>query len=80
MEIPFDNNTGEKYSLSIIESEIENGDGVVLELNRKACESFATLFTALAKGEQSHIHLGYDESEPQGPGFRIVLTNNTMDK
>lgn len=78
MEIPFDNNTGEKYTLEINVSEIEEGDGVVLKLNKKACESFSMLFASLAKsGDETHVHLGYDETEPQGPGFRIVVSENT---
>jgi hypothetical protein len=78
MEIPFDNNSGEKYSLEINEKEIDTGDGVVLTLNKKACVSFAKLFAELADSNDStHIHLGYDHEEPQGPGIRIVLDDNT---
>ena len=74
MDIPFDNNAGEKYTLTIAVAEIESGDGIVLNLNKKACESFSKLFADLANSEEgNHIHLGYDESEPQGPGFRIVV-------
>lgn len=40
MEIPFDNNTGEKYTLEINVSEIEEGDGVVLKLNKKRANLF----------------------------------------
>lgn len=78
MEIPFDNNTGEKYFLDISVEDIDSGDGVTLTLNRQACLSFAKLFSDLAKAEiDTHFHLGYDESEPQGPGFRVVLSENT---
>ena len=78
MEIPFDNNTGEKYSWEINVSEIETGDGVVLKLNKKACESFSKLFATLGElNEETHIHLGYDEDEPQGPGLRIIVSENT---
>ncbi len=78
MEIPFDNNTGEKYSLDISVEDIDSDDGVTLTLNRAACLSFAKLFSDLAKTENdTHLHLGYDESEPQGPGFRVVLSENT---
>ena len=78
MKIPFDDNSGEKYSLDIAVQEIETGDGIVLTLNKKACLAFAELFTALASDTgDSHVHLGYDESEPQGPGFRIVVKENT---
>jgi hypothetical protein len=75
MKIPFDNNSGEIYKLEIAVSEIENGDGVVLTLNRKACESFAALFLAMASEKScEHVHLGYNESQPQGPGFRIIVS------
>jgi len=79
MEIPFDNNIGEKYSIKICTDEIDTGDGVQLTLNKKACLSFSKLFATLAEypEDDSHIHLGYDESEPQGPGFRITLNKNT---
>lgn len=76
MEIPFDNNSGEKYVFNVDLNEIEGGegDGILLSLNKKACESFAILFSRLAaEGEGGHIHLGYSEQEPQGPGIRISL-------
>ena len=74
MNIPFDNNTGEKYSLTIHPKDQEEGDGVQLVLNRAACKSFAELFNNLSEQEgEFHIHLGYTEEEPQGPGFRIQL-------
>jgi hypothetical protein len=77
MDIPFDNNTGEKYSLGINIDEIDTGDGVELKLNKKACESFSKLFALLAESKETHIHLGYDETEPQGPGLRIIVSENT---
>lgn len=78
MKLPFDENSGETYSLQINANEIDAGDGVILTLNRKACESFAMLFSQLAlASEGEHVHLGYDETEPQGPGIRIVLCDNT---
>lgn len=78
MEIPFDNNTGEKYFLEIVPCDIETGDGVILTVNQKACEAFAQLFSQLAKEPNgTHIHLGYVESAPQGPGFRLVRSDNT---
>lgn len=78
MEIPFDNNSGEKYSIKIDIDEIEVGDGIVLTLNKKACESFATVFKQLAFAEDgTHIHIGYNESEPQGPGLRLIRKDNT---
>jgi len=74
MYIPFDNNTGETYSLEIDQEAIETGDGIVLKLNKKACLAFAELFTTMAKEVNcSHVHLGYDQNEPQGPGFRIEI-------
>ena len=78
MKIPFDNNSGEKYTLDIVATDIETGDGVVLTLNKKACEAFVQIFLELAVSEDgTHVHLGYDETEPQGPGFRLVLSENT---
>jgi len=78
LEIPFDNNTGEKYVLEILENEIESGDGVVLKLNKRACIAFSEIFKQLANSEstETHIHIGYDEEEPQGPGFRIELSDS----
>ena len=78
MNIPFDNNSGEKYSIVVSVDDIESGDGIVISLNRKACESFAKLFLQMATTEDgTHVHLGYDESEPQGPGVRLELRENT---
>ena len=48
MEIPFDNNSGEKYVLDVVPSDIDTGDGVVLTVNKKACEAFAQLFSQMA--------------------------------
>jgi hypothetical protein len=77
MEIPFDNNTGEKYTLDVDEENIETGDGVVLVLNKKACVAFAKLFTTLAETDGcSHLHLGYDHDCPMGPGFRIEVNDD----
>lgn len=77
MEIPFDNNSGEKYNLEVHENELDSGDGVVLKVNRKSCLALAKIFNDLAeKSEKTHIHLGYDHEEPQGPGFRIELTED----
>lgn len=78
MKIPFDNNSGERYTLEVFSEDVEVGNGVVLTLNKKACEALAELFTQLAKEQSgSHVHLGYDETEPQGPGFRLVLSEST---
>jgi hypothetical protein len=38
-----------------------------------ACLAFARLFAQLAE-YHGHVHLGYDQDEPQGPGFRIEVT------
>ena len=74
MYIPFDSNTGETYSFEIIQEAIDTGDGIVLKLNKKACLAFAELFTTLAnESECSHVRLGYDQNEHQGPGFRIEI-------
>jgi len=78
VEVPFDNNQGEKYKVEIHEKDSEEGDGVVLKLNKKACLAFSQIFEQLAKSGASdtHIHIGYDEEEPQGPGFRIELEDS----
>ena len=78
MEIPFDNNQGEKYKVDIRGEDIERGDEVVLKLNKKACIAFSKIFEQLARSGKSgtHIHIGYSEEEPQGPGFRIELDDS----
>lgn len=74
MEIPFDNSSGEKYAFEIFEELADEGDGIVLTLNKKACLGFSKLFAELAEqNNETHIHIGYDEDEPQGPGVRIIL-------
>jgi hypothetical protein len=78
MKVPFDENSGEKYQIEVFPADIDSGDGIVLTLNKKACAAFSELFSQLASAsEDTHLHLGYDESEPQGPGFRVVLRNDT---
>lgn len=74
MYIPFDDNSGEQYEIHAIKEDMDSGDGIVLTLNRKACEAFEQVFAQL-KNEPNgaHIHLGYDQDEPQGPGFKIVV-------
>ncbi len=49
MKIPFDNNSGEKYTLDVVPNEIESGDGVVITLNQKACEAFAQPVFSIGK-------------------------------
>ena len=53
------------------------GDGIVLAANREGLLALAEAFRRLAETEpDKHLHLGYDEQEPQGPGFRIVLNSS----
>ena len=81
MYIPFDNNTGEKYEIRICQDDIATGDGVVLVLNKKACLAFSELFATLAsESNNGHVHLGYDQDEPQGPGVRIEVFEDSSDQ
>jgi len=70
--IDFDNDPSAKYTITVHPEDHADGDGIVLLLNRAACVAFARLFAQLAERD-SHVHLGYDQSEPQGPGFRIEV-------
>ncbi len=77
--IPFDNpDTGARYEIDVRVNDLDSGDGVVLAVNREACLAFSQLLQQLANQEEdaAHLHLGYTEEVPQGPGWRIVLTGN----
>ena len=76
--VPFDNPPAGKYEIEVDTDNIENGDGVILKLDKDACLSFAKIFGSLALGSKKsgyHVHLGYDEKTPEGPGFRIKLVD-----
>ena len=78
MEIPFDQlNSLAKYEIDFFSEHAASGDGIVLAANRQGLLALAETLHQLAKAEpESHLHLGYNEQEPQGPGFRIVLNSN----
>ncbi len=77
--IPFDNpDSCARYEIDVHVEDIDSGDGVVLAVNREACLALAQLFQQLGNQEEDniHVHLGYTEEVPQGPGWRVVLTNS----
>jgi hypothetical protein len=79
--VPFDNPPAGKYTVTLSPETAEDGDGVILELDRKACISFAKLFGQLAYGPYDghyHLHLGYSSENPPGPGLRIVLNDDLI--
>ena len=78
LRVGFDNPTGGSYRIDLLPDQAESGDGVVLYLDPAACLSFAKLFAQLAK-QGGHVHVGYDETEPQGPGMRITVTDTPHD-
>ena len=72
--VPFDMGSAGKFSISF-HPEQENGDKVVLVLDREACKSFSDIFAQLAYGDYHdfHVHLGYDQTPEANHGFRIEL-------
>jgi hypothetical protein len=72
--VPFDMGKAGKFNISI-HPEQENGDKVVLVLDREACKSFSKIFAQLAHGDYHdfHVHLGYNETSETKHGFRIEL-------
>lgn len=71
--VDFDNDAAARYEILVHPDDAATGDGVILIASPRACTSFARLFSQLAEGKASHVHLGYTEEEPQGPGFRIAV-------
>lgn len=71
--VDFDNDAAARYEINVRPDDAATGDGVVLVVSPRACTSFARLFAQLGEGKASHVHLGYTEDEPQGPGFRIAV-------
>jgi hypothetical protein len=77
MFIPFDQpDSVGRYELVLSPLTAELGDGVILAANRDGFRALAEILVQLADSaaEHVHIHLGYNEQEPAGPGFRLVLT------
>lgn len=72
-------NDATKYEIDFFPADAELGDGIVLALNKAACLEFAKIFAQLATNEtltSTHLHFGYTNEVPQGPGFRIELTQS----
>ena len=77
MEIPFDQpGSAAKYEIDFRVTDAASGDGIILAANREGLLALAQTFRQLAESESDHLHLGYDETEPQGPGFRIVVCDS----
>ncbi len=78
MDIPFDQpNSLAKYEIDFFPHQGETGDGVVLAANREGLLALADTLRQLAEtGPENHLHLGYNELEPQGPGFRIIFNSS----
>lgn len=78
MHIPFDQpNSSAKYEIALHPEQAEDGDGIVLVANRDGLLALAETLRQLADTEpDNHLHLGYNDEEPQGPGFRIVLNSS----
>ncbi len=77
ISVPFDSGDAGRFEFEVYPDRIDTGDAVVLALDREACRSLANIFSQLAEGgypDGYHVHLGWDEQESSGPGFRIVLT------
>ena len=76
MQIPFDQpNSNAKYEVDLRPDQAESGDGIILAANREGLLALAETFRQLAESSESvtHLHLGYSEEVPQGPGFRVTL-------
>ena len=71
--VDFENDAAARYEILLRPDDTETGDGVVLIASPRACTAFARLFEQLGEERTSHVHLGYTEEEPQGPGFRIAV-------
>ena len=73
--IDFDNNSEARYEATIREADAKTGDGLVVSATREACLAFARTFAQLSE-RGGHVHLGYSDEEPQGPGIRIVVNSS----
>jgi hypothetical protein len=78
--IPFDQEgTVARYEITVSEKDLDAGDGILLACNREGLLALASVFQQLADPstpDGSHVHLGYNEMEPQGPGWRITLSSS----
>lgn len=78
MKIPFDQpNALAKYEIDFCPEHAAAGDGIILAANKEGLLALAETLRQLAETDpDNHLHLGYNEQEPQGPGFRIVLNSS----
>jgi len=76
LRVDFDSDPAARYEILLRPADAATGDGVVLVASPRACSSFARLFAQLAEAKATHVHLGYTEEEPQGPGFRITVDSS----
>ena len=77
MQIPFDQpNSNAKYEIDLRPDQAESGDGIIVVANREGLLALAETFRQLAESSEpvNHLHLGYSEEAPQGPGFRVTLS------
>ncbi|MDQ3039645.1 MAG: hypothetical protein M3R16_07605 [Pseudomonadota bacterium] len=78
MLIPLDQpGSKARYAVDLYPEHAETGDGIVLAANREGLLALAETLRQLAESPEpdNHLHLGYSEQVPQGPGFRIVLNS-----
>jgi hypothetical protein len=75
LHVPFDSDPEARYEVELMPADVEDGDGIVLFVTPKACIAFAALFVQLSE-KGGHVHLGYSEENPQGPGIRIQLSHD----
>ena len=78
MQIPFDDQkSNAKYEIDLRPDQADTGDGIILAANREGLLALAETFRRLADSAEAdnHLHLGYTEEVPQGPGFRITLNS-----
>jgi hypothetical protein len=76
--VDFDNDPEHiaKYQIGLCSSDIQQGDKIVLSLNKQACKAFARLFAQLAEGNYEdgyHFHISLTEKQKGHEGLRIVL-------
>jgi hypothetical protein len=72
-----------KYQISLSSTRTQQGDKVVLSLNKQACGAFARLFAQLAEGNYEngyHLHISLTEKQKGHEGLRIVLDQDGRTK
>lgn len=78
MVITFDQpNSLARYDIDFYPEHAAAGDGIILAANREGLLALAETLRQLAGMDpDNHLHLSYNEQEPQGPGFRVVLNSS----